>query len=252
MAVEVSTKPMALTKETVSEKPKASPTQVSSAAQATTWALPSPKICPLEQRHRHHGGAQPRDNLDQSVGAGFYSHGEPLESVADACAALRTWLQLACRSEIVEPKLPWRRDANATVPPSSPHTVDSYRMPAQAMSRSSRFGLLMVAPALALLAGCAAGVGVSVPIFPGVSLGVGAGSGGNVHVGVGTGVGPVGVGVGVNQSGRVSAGAGVGASVPVGNARVGAGVGTGTVIYDPKAKPAEQRAMPVPESPYVH
>ena len=103
----------------------------------------------------------------------------------------------------------------------------------RAKPRLSPVGLLALGAISTLIAGCAAGVGIGVPILPGVSLGVGVGSGGHVNVGLGTGVGPVGVGVGVNQHGQVSAGAGVGASVPVGNARVGAGVGTGTVIYDP-------------------
>ena len=86
---------------------------------------------------------------------------------------------------------------------------------------------------VALLGGCAAGVGIGIPIFPGVSLGGAVGSGG-VNLGEGTGVGPVGVGVGVNQRGQVSAGAGVGVSTGIGGgASVGAGVGTGTVIYDP-------------------
>jgi len=76
------------------------------------------------------------------------------------------------------------------------------------------------------------GLGVSVPLIPGVSIGVGAGSGG-VNAGVSAGRGPVSVGVGVNQSGQVTGGAGVGASTNVGGARVGAGVGTSTVIHDP-------------------
>ena len=44
MAVEVSTKPIALTKDTVQLKPKATPTTVSSAPQTTTCRLPKPKI----------------------------------------------------------------------------------------------------------------------------------------------------------------------------------------------------------------
>ena len=50
MAVEVSTKPMALTKETASEKPKATPTPVSSRPHTTTCRLPRPKIA----RRRFH------------------------------------------------------------------------------------------------------------------------------------------------------------------------------------------------------
>ena len=97
--------------------------------------------------------------------------------------------------------------------------------------------------AAVLLGGCAAGVGISVPLIPGVSLGVGVGSGGRAQVGIGTGVGPVGVGVGVDQDGRVSAGAGVGVSKEIGNsgARVGVGVGTSTTIHDPN-KPAQAPA----------
>lgn len=97
--------------------------------------------------------------------------------------------------------------------------------------------------AAALLGGCAARVGISVPLIPGVSLGVGVGSGGRAQVGIGTGVGPVGVGVGVDQDGRVSAGAGVGVSKEIGNggARVGVGVGTGTTIHDPD-KPSKAPA----------
>lgn len=91
------------------------------------------------------------------------------------------------------------------------------------------------------LAGCSSvggGVGVSVPVLPGVHIGVGVGTGG-VHVGVGASAGPVGVGVGVNQRGQITGNAGVGASAPVGNGgvRVGGAVGTGTVLYDPDAPP---------------
>lgn len=97
--------------------------------------------------------------------------------------------------------------------------------------------------AVVLLGGCAAGVGISVPLIPGVSLGVGVGSGGRAQVGIGTGVGPVGVGVGVDQDGRVSASADVGVSKEIGNsgARVGVGVGTSTTIHDPN-KPAQAPA----------
>lgn len=103
---------------------------------------------------------------------------------------------------------------------------------------------LLITPAL--LAGCAGGVGVGIPVGP-FSIGVGVGTGG-VSAGIGTGVGPVGVGVGVNQSGQVGAGVGVGASAPIGGgpARVGAGVGASTVLYDPAArqKQAVQPAKP--------
>ena len=110
----------------------------------------------------------------------------------------------------------------------SPHTrIQMHRQPVV------RF--FVGVAAAALLGGCAAGVGISVPLIPGVSLGVGVGSGGRAQVGIGTGVGPVGVGVGVDQDGRVSAGAGVGVSKEIGNrgARVGVGVGTSTTIHDP-------------------
>ncbi len=88
----------------------------------------------------------------------------------------------------------------------------------------------------ALLAGCGsvgAGLGISVPLIPGISIGVGVGSGG-VNAGVSAGHGPVSAGVGVNQTGQVTGGVGVGTSTGVGNARVGVGVGTGAVLYDPK------------------
>ena len=71
------------------------------------------------------------------------------------------------------------------------------------------------------LTGCSnvhtgAGIGVNVPILPGVSIGVNVGTGG--------------VSAGVNaQSGPV----GVGASTP-GPVSVGGGVGVGGVLYDPK------------------
>jgi hypothetical protein len=96
---------------------------------------------------------------------------------------------------------------------------------------------LLLAAALAL-GGCAAGVGLSVPVGP-FSIGVGVNSHGGVSAGVGTGVGPVGVGVGVNGKGQVTGNAGVGISTPVGNsrARIGAGVGGSTVIYDPHQEP---------------
>ncbi len=90
----------------------------------------------------------------------------------------------------------------------------------------------LVGGVLAGAAGCA-GIGIGVPVAPGISVGLGVGHGG-VTAGVGTGVGPVGVGVGVNQGGQVVGGAGVGASVPVGGARVGAGIGTGTVLREPR------------------
>lgn len=95
---------------------------------------------------------------------------------------------------------------------------------------------------MAGLAGCGSvggGVGVSVPVLPGVHIGVGVGTGG-VHLGVGASAGPVGVGVGVNQRGQVTGNAGVGASVPVGDGgvRVGGAVGTGTVLYDPDVPPS--------------
>lgn len=86
---------------------------------------------------------------------------------------------------------------------------------------------------LALLSACGSvGLGVSVPVIPGVSIGVGVGSGG-VNAGVSAGSGPVSAGVGVNQRGQVTGGAGVGASTGVGGASVGVGVGTGGVLYDP-------------------
>jgi hypothetical protein len=114
-------------------------------------------------------------------------------------------------------------------------------MPVIFIKRPSRHRFIppLMLCAAALLSGCAAGVGFSIPIFPGVSLGVGMNSGGDVNLGLGTGIGPVGVGVGVNQRGQVSTGAGVGVSTGVGGggARVGAGVGAGTVIYDPNAAP---------------
>ncbi len=87
------------------------------------------------------------------------------------------------------------------------------------------------------LTGCSnvhtgAGIGVNVPILPGVSIGVNVGTGG-VSAGVNAQSGPVGVGVGVNGSGQVSGRAGVGASTP-GPVSVGGGVGVGGVLYDPK------------------
>lgn len=99
----------------------------------------------------------------------------------------------------------------------------------------------------ALLTGCGSvgvGMGISVPLIPGVSIGVGVGSGG-VNAGVSAGRGPVSAGVGVNQRGQVTGTAGVGTSTSVGNASVGVGVGTGTVLYDPndpknRDKPADR------------
>lgn len=87
------------------------------------------------------------------------------------------------------------------------------------------------------LTGCSnvhtgAGIGVNVPILPGVSIGVNVGTGG-VSAGVNAQSGPVGVGVGVNGSGQVTGNAGVGASTP-GAVSVGGGVGVGGVLYDPK------------------
>ena len=87
------------------------------------------------------------------------------------------------------------------------------------------------------LTGCSnvhtgAGIGVNVPILPGVSIGVNVGTGG-VSAGVNAQSGPVGVGGGVNGSGQVTGRAGVGASTP-GPVSVGAGVGGGGVLYDPK------------------
>ncbi len=87
------------------------------------------------------------------------------------------------------------------------------------------------------LTGCSnvhtgAGIGVNVPILPGVSIGVNLDAGG-VSAGVNAQSGPVGVGVGVNGSGQVTGRAGVGASTS-GPVSVGGGVGVGGVLYDPK------------------
>jgi hypothetical protein len=87
------------------------------------------------------------------------------------------------------------------------------------------------------LSGCGhlnagAGIGMNVPIFPGVSVGVNVGTGG-VDAGVNAQSGPVGVGVGVNGTGQVTGRAGVGASTP-GPVSVGGGVGVGGVLYEPK------------------
>ncbi|MOA38836.1 hypothetical protein D3C78_1605610 [compost metagenome] len=54
MAVDVSTKPAPLMKDTCQEKPNARPTPVSSSAHSTTCMLPSPKICP-RKLHRCEG-----------------------------------------------------------------------------------------------------------------------------------------------------------------------------------------------------
>lgn len=54
IAVEVSTKPIAQTKDTASGKPNANPTQVSKAPQVRICALPRPKICP-RRLHRCEG-----------------------------------------------------------------------------------------------------------------------------------------------------------------------------------------------------
>ncbi|MNG02776.1 hypothetical protein D3C84_858190 [compost metagenome] len=54
MAVDVSTKPAALTNDTCQGKPKALPTKVSRTAQTTTCRLPRPKIC-LRSSHRCEG-----------------------------------------------------------------------------------------------------------------------------------------------------------------------------------------------------
>jgi hypothetical protein len=82
----------------------------------------------------------------------------------------------------------------------------------------------------ALLGACSSiGLGISVPLVPGISIGVGVGSGG-VNAGVSAGRGPV--SVGVSQSGQVTGSAGVGASTGIGGASVGVGVGTSTVIHD--------------------
>lgn len=101
-------------------------------------------------------------------------------------------------------------------------------------------GLFFALAMAATLGGCAAGVGVSVPVGP-FSVGVGVNSRGDVSAGAGTRVGPVGVGVGVNPGGQVTGHAGVGTSTQVGNgrARVGAAVGASTVIHDPQ--PANTR-----------
>lgn len=109
-------------------------------------------------------------------------------------------------------------------------------LPTRLTRLSPRLPLLLAA--VLALGGCAAGVGVSVPVGP-FSIGVGVNSNGGVSAGVGTSVGPVGVGVGVNGNGQVTGNAGVGVSAPVGNsrARVGAGVGGSTVIYDPLREP---------------
>ena len=87
------------------------------------------------------------------------------------------------------------------------------------------------------LTGCSnihtgAGIGVNVPILPGVSIGVNVGTGG-VSAGVNAQSGPVGVGVGVNGAGQVTGRAGVGASTP-GPVSVGGGVGVCGVLYEPK------------------
>ena len=111
----------------------------------------------------------------------------------------------------------------------------------------SRTGLwIATAAVVAALSGCAGGVGIGIPLVPGVSLGLGFGSGGP-SVGLGTGVGPVGVGVGVNTGGQVYGGAGLGASTGIGGGvRAGAGGGSSTLLYDPEA-PATPRPGLAPQ-----
>ena len=109
--------------------------------------------------------------------------------------------------------------------------------------------LRFVAPICAalLLTACGSvggGIGISVPIIPGVAIGIGVGSGG-VSAGASVGKGPVSAGVGVNQSGQVSGSVGVGTSVGVGGASVGVGVGTSTVIYDPNDPKRPKSAEPL-------
>jgi hypothetical protein len=106
------------------------------------------------------------------------------------------------------------------------------------MKKSTLPRIIAITCLAALLGACSSiGLGVSVPLVPGVSIGVGVGSGG-VNAGVSAGRGPVSVGVGVNQAGQVTGGAGVGASTGVGGASVGVGMGAGGVIHDPN-EPAE-------------
>jgi len=112
-----------------------------------------------------------------------------------------------------------------------------------------RAALLLGCGASLGLVGCAnvgAGVGIGIPVVPGVSLGVGWGSGGP-SVGVGTGWGPVGAGVSMDSGGRVYGNAGVGVGVGSGGVSAGVGVGQSVLLHDPDAPPpssVQQQAAP--------
>lgn len=101
--------------------------------------------------------------------------------------------------------------------------------------------LAFVASAALLLTGCAsigAGVGIGIPLLPGLSLSIRVGSGGP-SIGLSTGWGPLGAGVGIEGSGRVVGSAGIGASA----GPVGVGVGRSAVLYEPQVQGSEPSVM---------
>ena len=114
-----------------------------------------------------------------------------------------------------------------------------------------RWALLATFAAAALgAAGCSnvgGGVGIVIPLLPGLSLGVGVGSGGP-SIGLGTGIGPIGAGVSMDTGGRVYGGAGVGVGVSSGNVGAGVGVGQSVLLHDPNAPPPETNYRVVPSS----
>jgi|GEM_PF-1833911 len=105
--------------------------------------------------------------------------------------------------------------------------------------RAARLATLL--SSAAVLAGCAsvgAGVGIGIPLAPGLAFNVGVGPGGPAF-GLSTGWGPLGAGVAMTPQGHVMGSAGVG----VGAGGVGVGVGQSVLLHDPNAPP---RPLPAP------
>jgi len=88
-----------------------------------------------------------------------------------------------------------------------------------------------------VLAGCAVGAGIGVPIVPGLSLNLGVGPGGPV-IGVSTGWGPLGAGVSINHLGQLYGSAGAGVGLGSGGVGVGLGVGKSVLLHDPQTASA--------------
>jgi hypothetical protein len=123
------------------------------------------------------------------------------------------------------------------------NTIPCTQKPTRFAARRAAAVATLLAASLAL-GGCAirGGVGIGVPIVPGLALSLGYGPGGPV-IGLATGWGPLGAGIGINQRGQVTGSAGVGVGVGVASGAavggVGVGVGKSVTLYEPTTPPQD-------------